>query len=138
MPGDLSRWPKAMTDQKSSSTERGLWGETLAMQALETHGYEIIQRNWRVATGEIDIIAREAEMWVFVEVKTRSDTGFGTPEEALTDAKERRLYELGLLYLAEQELGDVAWRIDVVAITLGERGKVRRLAIYKDAIRVRN
>jgi putative endonuclease len=127
-----------MTDQTHSSTERGLWGERLAAQALEAHGYEIIQRNWRAATGEIDIVAREDGMWVFVEVKTRSSEAFETPEEAVTAEKEQRLYDTGLLYLAEHELVDVGWRIDVVAITLGEDGKVRRLAIYKDAVRVRD
>jgi putative endonuclease len=126
-----------MTDQSfTTTTERGRWGETLATQALESHGYEIIQRNWRAATGEIDIVAREDDMWVFVEVKTRSSTGFETPEEALTRAKQRKLYDLGLLYLAEHDIGDVGWRVDLVAITLGRGGKVRRLAIYQDAVRV--
>jgi putative endonuclease len=127
-----------MTDQTHSSTERGLWGERLAAQALEAHGYEIIQRNWRAATGEIDLVAREDGMWVFVEVKTRSGEAFETPEEAVTTEKEQRLYDTGLLYLAEHELGEVGWRIDVVAITVGEGGKVRRLAIYQDAVRVRD
>lgn len=77
-------------------------------------------------------------MWVFVEVKTRSSEAFETPEEAVTTEKEQRLYDTGLLYLAEHELENVGWRIDVVAITLGEDGKVRRLAIYKDAVRVRD
>jgi putative endonuclease len=127
-----------MTDQTISSTERGMRGETLAVQALQAHGYEIIQRNWRAATGEIDIVAREGDMWAFVEVKTRSSDGFETPEEALTEAKQQRLFEMGLLYLAEHDLGDVGWRIDLVAITLGESGKVQRLAIYRDAVRVRD
>ena len=127
-----------MTDQPLSSTERGVWGETLAMQALEAHGYEIIQRNWRAATGEIDIVACENDMWVFVEVKTRSSDGFETPEEAVTEAKRRKLFELGLLYVAEHKLGDVGWRIDLVAITLGESGKVQQLAIYQDAVRARD
>ena len=56
-----------MTEQTFSSTERGLWGETLAMQALEAHGYEIIQRNWRVATGEIDIVSQEGSPITFKE-----------------------------------------------------------------------
>jgi putative endonuclease len=138
MLSDLTQELRAMTDQTISTTERGLWGEQLAMQALEAHGYAIIQRNWRAATGEIDIVACEDGMWVFVEVKTRSSEAFETPEEAVTPEKEQRLYETGLLYLAEHELGEVGWRIDVVAITLGESGKVRRLTIYKDAVRVRD
>ena len=118
-----------------SSTELGRWGEDIAARALETHGYVIIERNWRCPEGEIDVVARDGEAWVFVEVKTRSSEEYGLPEEAVTKDKRERLLNAGLLYLTENELGDVLWRVDVVAITLAASGKVRRLTIYKDAVR---
>ncbi|MBN1311414.1 MAG: YraN family protein [Anaerolineae bacterium] len=120
--------------EKASSTEVGKYGEDLAVQALCAHGYEIVEQNWRCQIGEIDVVARQDGEWVFVEVKTRQGTGHGTPEEGVTDVKRSRVLRVGLAYLAEHELEDVAWRVDVVAIELGKTGKVRRLAIYRDAV----
>jgi putative endonuclease len=118
-----------------SSTEIGRQGEEIAAQALEAHGYVLVERNWRCPAGEVDIIARDGETWVFVEVKLRQGEDFGSPEEAVTGAKQERLLQAALVYLAEHDLRDVAWRIDVVAISLASDGKVRRLALYKDAVR---
>ncbi|HEC21399.1 MAG TPA: YraN family protein [Chloroflexi bacterium] len=118
-----------------SPAERGRRGEAIAAQALEAHGYRIIEHNWRCESGEIDIVACDGETWVFVEVKTRSSEAYGSPEEAVTQSKQTRLLNAATAYLAAHELDDVAWRVDVVAIMLGEGGKVRRLAIYQDAVR---
>ncbi len=118
-----------------TTTELGRWGEGLASQALEAHGYRLVEKNWQCQTGEIDIVACDGECWVFVEVKVRSSDTFGTPEEAVTVTKQRRLLNTGMMYLVEHELEDVAWRIDVVAIELADSGKVRRLTIYQDAVR---
>ena len=114
---------------------RGRLGEDLAVQALETHGYQVIDRNWRCRVGEIDIIARDNVVWAFVEVKLRQRDSFVTPEEAVSNQKQDRLLKTALLYLARQELEDVLWRVDVVAIELGQKSKVERLDIYKDAVR---
>lgn len=105
------------------------------MQALRSHGYQIVDRNWRCQVGEVDIVARQGNEWVFVEVKTRQGASFGTPEEAVTDAKRSRLLQVGAAYLSEHDGGDVGWRVDVVAVELGQTGKVRKLAIYRDAVR---
>jgi putative endonuclease len=118
-----------------SSTEIGRQGEEIAAQALEAHGYALVERNWRCPAGEVDIVARDGETWVFVEVKLRQGEDFGSPEEAVTGAKQERLLQAALVYLAEHDLRDVAWRVDVVAISLASDGKVRRLALYKDAVR---
>ena len=124
--------------EKASSNETGRYGEDLAVQALRTHSYEIIERNWRCQIGEVDVVARQGDEWVFVEVKTRQGTGHGTPEEGVTDAKRSRMLRVGLAYLSEHELDDVAWRVDVVAIELGKTGKVRRLTIHRDAVRAQD
>ncbi len=121
--------------KKVSSQELGQHGEALAAQAIRAHGYEIVERNWRCAAGEIDIVARDGSVWVFVEVKTRGGEGYGDPEEAVTVRKKARLIEAGLAYLACHGLDNVPCRIDVVALNMAPGGKVKSLAIYRDAVR---
>lgn len=118
-----------------SSTETGRQGEAIAVQALRAHGYQIIDQNWRCRIGEVDVVAQEGGEWVFVEVKARHGASYGTPEEAVTDVKRSRLLQVGAAYLSEHDCEDVAWRVDVVAIELGQTGRVRRLSIYRDAVR---
>jgi putative endonuclease len=118
-----------------SSTELGRQGETIAVQALESHGYVVVDRNWRCPVGEVDIVAREGDTWVFVEVKLRQGHDYGSPEEAITQAKRDRLMQLAQNYLADHDLSDVSWRIDVVAIGLAPSGKVLRLTLHQDAVR---
>jgi len=111
-----------------SDTRRiGQLGEDLATTAIERRGYEIVERNWRCKTGEIDIVARDGECWVFVEVKTRRGHRSGLPEEALTPRKAERLIVLAETYLGEHELDRVDWRIDLVAIELGRDDRVMRV-----------
>lgn len=107
--------------------ETGRLGESLACDALAKRGYGIVERNWRCASGEIDIVARDGACWVFVEVKTRRGHAAGLPEDGLTERKAERLAELGQIYLGEHDLGNVDWRIDLVAIELDARDGVRRL-----------
>ena len=76
-----------MTDKRAL----GAFGEELAAQYLREAGMEILARNWRCRYGELDLIVREAELTAFVEVKTRSGFGFGTPAEAVTFAKQQRI-----------------------------------------------
>jgi putative endonuclease len=119
-----------------TKTELGRWGEMIASQALESHGYQVVEKNWRCKTGELDLVTRDGECWVFVEVKVRSSDTFGTPEEAVTPTKQERLLTTGMMYLAEHGLEEVGWRIDVVAIKLADSGKVDSLTIYQDAVRI--
>ncbi|MCC6904478.1 MAG: YraN family protein [Anaerolineae bacterium] len=118
-----------------STAELGRWAEEVATQALAAYDYRVICRNWRSTHGEIDIVAREAGMWVFVEVKARTGVGRGLPEEAVTASKQVRLIELARAYLAAQGIEDTAWRIDVLALELTADRKVRRLTIHRDAVR---
>jgi putative endonuclease len=112
----------------------GTWGETLAMQHLQTMGYCILERNWRSADGEIDLVAQDGEVIVFVEVKTRTSRAFGSPEESITRRKRARIQRAAEAYLAANGLPDVMWRIDIVAIDCAASGKVERLEHYVDAI----
>jgi putative endonuclease len=94
----------------------GRRGEALAAVYLAEHGFEIVERNWRCARGEIDLVAREGDETVFVEVKTRSSLDYGHPLEAITIVKLARLRRLAATWCAEHEPRATRIRIDAVAI----------------------
>ena len=94
----------------------GKSGEDLACQELERRGYAIVARRYRVRGGELDIIARDGEVLVFVEVKTRAGRRFGDAAEAVTFAKQRRIADLASDYLVRQHVSECACRFDVVSI----------------------
>ncbi len=100
--------------------ELGRWGEQVAVDHLEAAGLVVLERNWRCREGELDIVASEVTAGgttvVFVEVKTRSGTGFGRPAEAVTPRKLQRLRRLSQRWLAEHRVGWVEVRFDVVAV----------------------
>jgi len=97
----------------------GKEGERIACEYLRQHGYALIERNWRCRFGEIDIIARDGDTLVFVEVKRRSGSGYGGAEGALTLRKQRRIVTATRMYLS-QTRSDLPVRFDLVAIE-GER-----------------
>jgi putative endonuclease len=117
-----------------SRIELGRWGEQLAASHLESLGYKILKRNWRCIRGEIDLVASAGEVLVFVEVKTRRGRDHGTPEEALTTAKVRRLLELSQRYLLEHDLENVDWRVDMVAVELNQQGELVRCEHVPNAV----
>ncbi len=98
----------------------GAWGESQAAEFLTKNGLQIIAKNFRTSQGEIDLIAKEGDVLVFVEVKTRSNLKFGFPEEAVTDKKVEHLLAAAETYLLEN-LDVQKWRMDVVAV-LGKPG----------------
>ncbi|TQF67096.1 YraN family protein [Rhodococcus spelaei] len=98
--------------------ELGARGEDLAVEHLVGRGMTVLERNWRCRYGELDVIARDGEAVVFVEVKTRSGRGFGTPAEAVTFAKQSRIRRLAGLWLRAQPRGWARVRFDVVAIVV--------------------
>ena len=79
----------------------GRYGEALAVRYLREQGMEVLERNWRCAHGEVDVVARDGRCLVIVEVKTRRSSGFGEPVEAVTFAKAVRLRRLAAAYLAQ-------------------------------------
>lgn len=112
----------------------GRWGEAEAASYVVRLGWEIIARNWTCRFGEIDLVARDGDECVFLEVKTRRGDSFGTPEDAVTPAKRRRLLRAAATYLDEQNAADQPWRIDVIAIE-GRPGRPpTRLDHYREAI----
>lgn len=100
----------------------GSKGESLAAQFLRKQGYTIIAHNYTTRIGEIDIIARDGETIVFVEVKTRSDDTFCEPYEAVTIAKREKMKKVASLYLQKQKKEFPA-RFDVISITCQKNGQ---------------
>ena len=114
----------------------GKRGEELAARRLAADGYRILERNYRCAAGEVDVVAIDGDCLVFVEVRTRRDDAWGSPEESVTVAKQARLATVAAHYLCENALEGSDWRIDVVAVEMAASGFVRRLEIIKDAVRL--
>jgi putative endonuclease len=112
----------------------GAMGEQLAVRELQGRGLTIVQTNYRCTAGEMDVIARDAEEWVFVEVKTRRGDQFGAPEEAVHARKQQKLIEVAETYLQEHALHDAQWRIDVVAVEMDARGKLLRVEVTENAV----
>lgn len=96
----------------------GKYGEDLAAQYLNDRGYQIVDRNWRCALGEIDIIAMHRGRYIFVEVKTRSGTGFGHPFEAITTSKVSRMRRLVSQWCIANEKAGVTVRLDAIAVLI--------------------
>lgn len=113
----------------------GKAGEDLACGELLRLGYAILARRHRTRYGEIDIIAREGETTVFVEVKTREGAAFGDGTAAVTPWKQRRLARMAVDYAARRGLLDSACRVDVVSVTIGEGDP--RIEVYRNAFDVR-
>jgi putative endonuclease len=103
----------------------GEYGERLAAQAIEQAGLRVLDRNWRCAIGEIDIVAGWRDLLVVCEVKTRRGDRFGSPIEAITTAKAARLYRLGAAWAVEHDYSYGRMRVDVVSVLLSGRGRRR-------------
>lgn len=91
--------------------------EKLAAKYLEEKGYEILERNYRIRTGEIDLIARDARYLVFIEVKYRKNLQMGDPLEAVDVRKQQRIYQTARYYLHQKKWENMPCRFDVIGIT---------------------
>lgn len=111
----------------------GARGELLAAERLTAAGWRILLRNWRQRAGEIDLVARDGDCLVFVEVRTTRSERFGPPELSVGPRKQARLRRLAAAYVAEQAWPG-PWRIDIVAITLDAAGGIARWAHYPHAV----
>ena len=109
-------------------------GEVIARRYLEEQGYDILESNFRCSYGEIDIVAREGECLVFVEVKTRRSRSFGRPEESITPSKKEKMIEVAQAYLQAHDSPPDPWRIDVVAIEMGYPGSSPRIHLIRNAV----
>lgn len=126
---------KRLTDKQIT----GNYGEHIAKEHLKQKGYQFIDRNYRCPFGEIDIIMRDNQQMVFVEVKTRNEkwTEYGSPEKAVDFKKKQRLSRLAKYYLNRHgELESTDYRFDIVSIILNQQGKAVSVDHITDAFYV--
>ncbi|HLF75063.1 MAG TPA: YraN family protein [Anaerolineales bacterium] len=109
----------------------GKWGEETVAAYLAARGYEIIARNARTPYGEIDIIARQADITIFVEVKTLTSSRNFFPEQNVTARKREHMLAAGQYYAAEQEIDH--WQIDVIAVE-GKQGLEPKITHFENAL----
>jgi putative endonuclease len=108
---------------KDGRKQRGNLGEQAAFERL-SRKYRILYRNWRCRTGEIDLIAEDGEVLVFVEVRTRQNGGsFGTPAESVDYRKQRRVRKTAQIFLQQHRGFERPIRFDVVSVILDHDGK---------------
>lgn len=112
----------------------GALGEKLAKDYLKKQGYRLRETNFRCSEGEIDIVAEKGDYLVIVEVRTKSSTAFGSPEESLTASKKQRLITLAMAYRDSHQNLPTDWRIDVVAVELEPDGRLKRLEHIENAV----
>lgn len=122
---------------KRTKQELGRQGEQIAARYLRRQGYTIVEHNWRCPLGEVDIVARDGNCWVFVEVRTWRPGQYGIPEASITPRKQARMLEVAQSYLQAAALDEVDWRIDVVAIEIDDAARVKRLNHIRDAVEAR-
>ncbi len=115
-----------------SKIQTGQAGERIAVEFLKKQGFKIIETNFKSRFGEIDIIAQEKDILVYVEVKTRSSGQFGLPEEAVNERKIQHIIRSAQIYRATHRNLPDGDRIDVVAIELDSSGQVKRLELIRN------
>lgn len=117
---------------RRNNLSTGKIGENAACQYLQSHGYRIIERNFRKGYSEIDIVAIEGKTLVFVEVKTRYSNTFGNPQEAVTFWKMKSLIRAAQYYkLLHPKLPD-SLRIDVVSVYLTSDNRLEKIELFKN------
>jgi putative endonuclease len=109
-------------------------GEKIAVDSLKKQGFKIIEKNYRCKNGEIDIIAEANKSLVFVEVRTKTNGEFGTPEESITANKKEKIVNSVFSYLNSHSCLSRNWRIDFIGIELTHDGQVKRLNHIENAI----
>lgn len=117
----MSRWRSRFSLSRPAHLELGARGEKLAARFLRRHGFKVLYRNFRGRQGgEIDLVCRERDTLVFVEVKTRTRQDFGRPLDAVNRKKQKRISLGGLAWLRLLGNPDILFRFDVVEVTIAD------------------
>lgn len=119
----------------SEKKDIGKRGEKIAVTYLQHSGYTILEQNYHCKLGEIDIIAYDHHILVFLEVRTKSSLDFGLPQESINLKKQHQISKVALEYISRKKLKNIPARFDVIAISLSE-GK-EKLEHIKDAFELR-
>ncbi|HEV8609475.1 MAG TPA: YraN family protein [Thermoanaerobaculia bacterium] len=129
----IAGWMSGHPRRPGGSRGAGWDWERVAERALVDAGYQILDRNFRAAAGELDFVAEEGGVVCFVEVKGRRGVLYGSPEDAVTAEKQRRIFRAAEAWLLRRRRGSAACRFDVVSILEGADG--RKTEIFRDAFR---
>ncbi|MFC2010372.1 YraN family protein [Chloroflexota bacterium] len=114
--------------------DTGILGEKLARDFLKKQGYRILETNYRCPHGEIDIVARHKDTLAFIEVRTKTSTQFGSPEESVTPVKKERMRTTALYYRQTHSNMPEQWRIDFIAVEMGQKGGASRIELFENAV----
>lgn len=105
----------------------GDFGESLAAEYLQNQGYLLLDQHYSTRYGELDLVMQTGDIIVFVEVKTRTTSTFGSPEASITPQKMDKIENSGLLWLQEHPDAPDDWRVDAVSILLDQQKSIRDL-----------
>lgn len=125
--------------ENTTAVSIGNIGEETAVKALKKCGYKIIARNYRTKMGEIDIIAKDGEYTVFVEVRLRKSNAFGSPADTIDRRKQQKIIKTAQMYAVKNDIYDSPMRFDAVLInadTDGEKLVNTKIEIIKDAFQL--
>ncbi len=123
----------------------GREGEELARKFLLSKGYKIVKRNFRTPFGEIDLIAYQKKVLAFIEVRTKTSSNFGTPEESISLSKKKKISRVASFYLKAKRLkeNDIDCRFDVVCLAMDKESSGRiyptrsfTIKLIKDAFQI--
>jgi len=109
----------------------GRLGEDLALKKIRSLGYKCIARNYRCPLGEVDLVARDGDTLVFIEIKTRRGRSLGYAKESITKGKRRQLSKVALAYMKSHGVADARSRFDVVAVHI--RGGITEIEVVRNA-----
>ncbi|WP_066507262.1 YraN family protein [Abyssisolibacter fermentans] len=112
---------------KGENKQQGQIGEKLAVNFLKKKGYSILETNFTAKIGEIDIIAKDKDIIVFIEVKARRTDKYGRPSESVTPYKQRKIIKTALLYHSINKLCDVQFRFDVIEVFIGQNDRINHI-----------
>ena len=104
-----------------SAKQTGGYGEDLACEYLQKQGYKILEKNFRIRGGEIDIVAKDGDYLVFVEVKTRYSHEYGLPVESMTPWKIKHLLKTAQFYILKIGWGNGPYRLDFISVDFADQ-----------------
>ncbi len=125
--------------ENTTAVSIGNIGEEAAVITLKKQGYKIIERNYRTKMGEIDIIAKDGEYTVFVEVRLRKSNNFGTPADTIDERKQQKIIKTAQMYAVKNDIYDTPMRFDAVLINAdidGTKLVNTKIEIIKDAFQL--
>lgn len=132
-PAANSTRPANVSSMAPTRQDKGRAAEEAAVLHLQRQGWTIAERNWSCRSGELDVIATKGPIILFVEVRSRSGSGFGLPAESVDARKVRKVRQTAEVYLHRFGLSDREIRFDVIAVMLGRRLEIRSLDHIEEA-----